>query len=127
MNPPKDNELSISVIRDRTGWWLFSLQMVTILEPVVFRAITVPAGYSCNLGSIPFGFRWIIRPFHWRSIKCYVVHDYLCDKAECWETRKLADLTLREHLKNHGYVWRPYAVYLAVRLNAIYWWLFKKN
>lgn len=123
MTQPK--ALRINVLEKTDGWWLFGLQVIETDEPVNFRAITVPKGYVCNLGSIPFGFRWLIRPFYWRSMPCYIVHDYLCDHAETYETRKLADQTLKEHLKERGFRWRPYAVYLAVRLYANFYYIFK--
>ena len=115
--------LGVSILNERDGWWLFSLQLYRTLEAVSYRRTTVPAGYVTNFGSIPFGFRWLIPPLTHQTCHCYVVHDYLCDTAETWQDRKYADKTLASHVREKGYTWRVPLIYAGVRIGAVLWWL----
>jgi hypothetical protein len=58
---------------DHWGEW-------TLLEPLTFRDITVPAGFTCDGASVPRPLWWFL-PTWGRHSRAAVVHDYLCRLA----------------------------------------------
>ena len=87
--------------------------------------ITVPAGFSTDLASIPQFLQNLI-PKEGRYNRPAVVHDYLYG-SQVFKgrmiTRKQADQVLLEAMRAAGVDWdRAQVIYLGVRIGGWIWW-----
>lgn len=90
--------------------------------------VQVPAGYVSNLGTVPRWARWYVSPSEGGFVRCFVVHDYMCDEdadpsdgqhEKSGYSRWIADSVLYELMVRAELPWhKRYIVWLAVRLAA---------
>jgi hypothetical protein len=93
--------------------------VVRILPEPSGWVVSVPKGYKTDGASIP-RFAWPIvgPPLYVPYFPASIIHDYLCDTADTYEQRVLADAVFFLLLQRlHIEVWRRTVMYLAVR-----WW-----
>lgn len=111
MGPTLTNP-SFTQVGDRTYRLESPLVFVTS-----FHRIVVPAGYTTDYASVPWGFRWLM-PQQGRYSRAAVLHDWLCDQAakgEC--SRFYADAIFREAMLSLNVPWcQRVAVFYAVRM-----------
>lgn len=95
----------------------------------ITNVVTVPVGYETDGASIP---RWcwpiIGPPIRSEYLIPSVVHDYLCDSAESYEHRVMADAAFFALLHRYGVPrWKRAAMYLAVRFYGRWAWRRKRG
>ena len=101
-------------------------RMWELLAPLTWTGgqgdtITVPAGFVCDLASVPRAVTWAIPPYG-AYTRCAVLHDWLCDNVH-WGTpvvsRRDADGIFRRTLREVGVsVPRRWMMWAAVRLGG---------
>jgi hypothetical protein len=96
------SDLKWSAVSDKDGNW----DKKTIHIDRDFMYITndgidviVNKGFICDGLSIPYGFRWAVKP-HGKGLRAGVIHDKIYDNKT--KNRKLADKILLECLKDCG-------------------------
>lgn len=91
--------------------------MIRFLEGAVIHGVYIPAGYTCDGGSIPMAFHWLFNPFG-KGLRSFVVHDLRCDTPGY--DRRAADAELFRNLKKDRMtIFGRCAIWAAVRLYAI--------
>jgi len=96
-----------------------------LVEPLRYqtnggRIIEIPAGFECDLASIPGPARWLF-PVNGDWTEAAVMHDWLY--SEEVGTRKDADLLFLEAMESLGVSWwRRRAMYSAVRAGGWLYW-----
>ena len=111
-DPPKGLKLELDVTNRRRPW--------TLLEPLRYTHgaidLTVPAGFQCDLTSIP-SWLWSIPGYSivGRHVRAGLVHDFLYWTQD--EDRDFADWAFKAIMRNDGVPFvRCWVMYLAVRL-----------
>ncbi|MCF6207672.1 MAG: DUF1353 domain-containing protein [Sulfurovum sp.] len=84
-----------------------------LVEPFVYRDITVPAGYTTNGANVPRLFWSFLPPNRPDYLPAVVVHDYLCDKEEYEKADNYLEIYLKE--LNVGYI-TMFVMVAAVRV-----------
>ncbi len=75
-----DAKLALAPQRDAAGRWQW-----TVTAPLVWEVghlgsgfvITVPVGFTSDLGSIPAWLRWLFTGHDADSVKAYLLHDFI--------------------------------------------------
>jgi hypothetical protein len=92
----------------------------TLLEPITWGDITVPAGFVTDFASVPRAL-WILIPPQGRHSFAAVVHDWLYQSQQL--TRREADRLFRLSLRATGSGnCKAWAMYLGVRLGGWVAW-----
>lgn len=101
---------------DNKEWVLLQRFDCTWKRPGKERTITVEAGFTTDLASIPRVFQ-SITPKVGRHIQPSIVHDWCYEDNVPGMTRKEADLLFLDGMKSSGVYWlRRQTMYRAVRL-----------
>ena len=84
---------------------------------ILGRVVTVPAGYTTDLASVPRLLRWIVPVANAKNRKAAVIHDYLCTHGDgVVKNQKQSDRVFREALGVLGLGrFKSGALYFSVR------------
>ena len=77
--------------------------------------LNIPAGFRSDGQSAPRGL-WFITgpPIRSPYMRCWLGHDFLCERASCWAERTVADACLAFWLRKAGASkWKVWGTYLA--------------
>lgn len=90
----------------------------TLLEPLQYGAITVPAGFESDGASVPrFFWRLVFPPGDSQALRAAIIHDWIYRRHPAGWSRKEADELFRSLLVADGVPkWRARLAHRGVRL-----------
>ena len=127
MSESTDNTLPVCPVGDRLEFVVKYLVVITTGGGEL--RIEIPQGYSWDGASIPW-WAWSImgHPFERELRLASLVHDWRCEHARTPAERMVGDALFLELLERAGLPrWRRVAMWLAVRINSLFFWRARAN
>jgi hypothetical protein len=91
-----------------------SINTYTLLSPIMYADIVVPAGFETDGASVPKALRWFASPFTGKYTRAALVHDWLyCTEVV---SKQIADNIFYNIMKEDGVSgWKASSMYYAVK------------
>lgn len=108
------------------GDWGASGRMAVLMAPLVWRDVTVPAGFISDGATVPRWLWWFLPAWGDQATPAAIIHDFLCDALDRGTptagatTRAECDRLFREALLDLGLAaWRAWLCWAGVRLFSV--------